>query len=449
MMTWHVGQNRPADHPLNTEITEVGCDMNNGDAGEFLPIALMVGYSLISLGIVVWYLVAVNALFPRIGLAKNQGWIPIWNEAMIIQRGGMSPWLMLLILIPGGGLVVLVIKLIAINRIHREYGKGGGLTLLALVLPPLWATVLGGQLKNAPAVSWTPGQGAQSPFAQSGPGAAAADSQPWTAAPAVPLNLPLVQDSAPATVNSTATATPSAQNSWGFGPETEHAYHQLSTQELQPLTVPLHEEHAVEPFTWPGHQAIPSPASVASPSVAPTHDWAPPTQTATSSPEPEGLTDILFQSPQDSVRVAPRVAAPQPPTPAASPSEGDGLDDDVERTIFVQRKASEYWALELADGSLLKLPSNDVIVGRRPTATGGASTLIIADSTRTLSKSHVHLHVIDGAWMVSDLDSTNGLIVIDESGAETSVVPGQPEPATEEMMFGTLRVKLRLVSTEG
>lgn len=98
--------------------------------------------------------------------------------------------------------------------------------------------------------------------------------------------------------------------------------------------------------------------------------------------------------------------------------------------------------LELPDGTRLELSSDDVVIGRKPTAIGASETMRIPDSTRTLSKSHARLRRVGGRWTIEDLASTNGVYVYDESGNQIEAEPGTEIAASEQLVIGTLEVRL-------
>lgn len=108
------------------------------------------------------------------------------------------------------------------------------------------------------------------------------------------------------------------------------------------------------------------------------------------------------------------------------------------------------WVLDLGEGPLLALPSDDVVLGRKPGTIPGCSRMQVEDPGRTLSKSHVRLTLEGGRWLVEDLGSTNGTAIIEvaDDGEETERVihPGEPAHVTEHLRIGTLRVRLRSVS---
>lgn len=105
------------------------------------------------------------------------------------------------------------------------------------------------------------------------------------------------------------------------------------------------------------------------------------------------------------------------------------------------------WVLEVVDGSLLAMPSNDVIVGRKPGTIPGCAGLIVEDTGRTLSKSHIRLTLEGERWVVEDLGSTNGTALLnpqeDGSVTERILAPGDPAYASDLFRIGTLHVRLR------
>jgi hypothetical protein len=58
-------------------------------------------WSLVGIAFYVWYLWSLSRLFPRIGLPSSHGWIPVWNQWQLVQRGGLPGWLVLFGLVPG------------------------------------------------------------------------------------------------------------------------------------------------------------------------------------------------------------------------------------------------------------------------------------------------------------------------------------------------------------
>lgn len=121
-------------------------------------------------------------------------------------------------------------------------------------------------------------------------------------------------------------------------------------------------------------------------------------------------------------------------------------DDDLDQTRVSPRRR-EPWELVTRDGVTYALTSAVTIVGRiggRPGA-DGAARIDIADPTRTMSKTHARLVWIDGLWMVEDLGSTNGTLLVDSHGRETVVPPHAPTPLVGRVMFGDFEMVLRRV----
>jgi hypothetical protein len=106
------------------------------------------------------------------------------------------------------------------------------------------------------------------------------------------------------------------------------------------------------------------------------------------------------------------------------------------------------WQLVVEGGPTLRLAGSRVVLGRRPAGAGdGAQELAIHDPTRTLSKVHARLDLADGVWTVTDLNATNGVIVIGADGSENLLDPGASAPVVERLMLG--KVAMRVTSEVG
>lgn len=178
---------------------------------------------------------------------------------------------------------------------------------------------------------------------------------------------------------------------------------------------------------------------------------AEPASASASAPEPAGESDdevaatVVTGSAPGSV--APISAQMNPVVPPATDDASDDAsdaasdDEELDRTIVVARKAP--WVIELSDGRELELVGDDIVLGRKPAAIDGSEILVVPDTTRTLSKSHARLRREGDGWTIEDLGSTNGVFVFDEKGLQVELEPGKPQPASEELILGTLEVRLR------
>src|SRR3546814_21092613 len=111
---------------------------------ETITIALGATSFVLIVVLYVWMALALSALFRKAGEEGWKGWVPLFNQAVLLQLGGFPPWLILLLLIPGlGGLAVYVLFVMAAHRINRSFGYGTGMTVLAALLGLIWASILG------------------------------------------------------------------------------------------------------------------------------------------------------------------------------------------------------------------------------------------------------------------------------------------------------------------
>jgi predicted component of type VI protein secretion system len=116
--------------------------------------------------------------------------------------------------------------------------------------------------------------------------------------------------------------------------------------------------------------------------------------------------------------------------------------------VVVARPQVVPWHLVVEGGPTWRLTGTRVVLGRRPQGAGaGAQELAIPDSSRTLSKVHARLELFDGVWTVTDLDATNGVIVVEADGTETLLDPGASARLTERFVLG--RVAMRVVAGDG
>ncbi|AZC12488.1 DUF5684 domain-containing protein [Microbacterium sp. ABRD28] len=109
-----------------------------------LVVTLGVSSALVAVVLYVWTALALGAVFRKSGEQSWKAWVPILNIAVLLQLGGFSGWLVLLLLLPVlGPLLMWVAMIVACYRIGREFGYGAGMTVLAALLLPVWASVLG------------------------------------------------------------------------------------------------------------------------------------------------------------------------------------------------------------------------------------------------------------------------------------------------------------------
>ncbi|WP_344312304.1 DUF5684 domain-containing protein, partial [Agromyces terreus] len=157
------------------------------------------GLSLvIGLGVYVWYAIMLAKVLAQFGRPGWAAWIPVYNEMQVFRIGGQQPWLALLLYVPLVQIVGLVFKVFALHRISTQSWRGVGTTILGVLLPPVWATVLAvgpspdperGRMPRGPV------SGAIPPVQPNGPLAA---PHPGAAEPVAPFGAPPAGPPAPA-----------------------------------------------------------------------------------------------------------------------------------------------------------------------------------------------------------------------------------------------------------
>ena len=117
--------------------------------------------------------------------------------------------------------------------------------------------------------------------------------------------------------------------------------------------------------------------------------------------------------------------------------------------VCVRRKQVDRWQLVPASGSPIALSADVAILGRRPAADPafpGAQLVAVADDARTVSKTHARIERRGEHWLVTDLDSTNGVLIATLMGEEVEIEPGTELAAGERFFLGDEEFQLQHVT---
>lgn len=483
--------------------------MNPLADGGGIPLAtiLVIGLGLgvvVGIGGYLWYAIALSKLFPRLDEKGWKGWVPILNEATILSLGGKPAWNVIFLLVPIVQIYGLYVKAVALHRINQRFGRGAGMTVLGLLVPPAWATVLAvGPLpypEGDRLAGIRPGPVRRQSDAGSGaaqgylappilpPSSTAPSFAPSFAPSSVPAPDAQVQPPSPVGP-ATAPAPPAAPAGliesvpWASG-QSASASSPDATQPVGPTAsvspagyAPAPPPPAAAPAAPAAAPAPPTPAppAVAPPAAAPAppavapaaaaNEPAAPAQAPAAPAHPAvvqadfAAADTVAAPPASLRRPAPEssFAAPvQPsrqtsdetgsvpqvrpmpmpmpmpaePMPAEPTSQAASLtaasaDDEFDATIVVSRRRGARRVLVLDDGRRFALSATSIVIGRNPDGQPGEQRLAIPDKTRTLSKTHARLVVQGDEWRLTDLHSTNGVVVVADDGAETLLDAGE------------------------
>ncbi|MFC6326748.1 DUF5684 domain-containing protein, partial [Microbacterium koreense] len=113
----------------------------NADAS---AVALGLTTLLVIVALYVWTAIALAAVFRKSGEQGWKAWVPIYNQAVLFRLGGYTPMLLLLYLAVGpGALAVWIVQILACARVNAAFRFGSGMTVLAALVFPVWATIIG------------------------------------------------------------------------------------------------------------------------------------------------------------------------------------------------------------------------------------------------------------------------------------------------------------------
>lgn len=111
--------------------------------------AVTTGVVILAVLLFLWYAAGLSVAFAHLGRDRWRGWIPVVGEVELFRLGGVPTWIVALLFVPVVGVYALVMRAIAVHRIGRELGAGGGLTAIGVLLPPVWATLVALRTRGA------------------------------------------------------------------------------------------------------------------------------------------------------------------------------------------------------------------------------------------------------------------------------------------------------------
>jgi len=155
-----------------------------------------------------------------------------------------------------------------------------------------------------------------------------------------------------------------------------------------------------------------------------------------------------FSSPTPTAPSAPPTPPPAPTASVRAPVQPllleAGLDDEgAEHTVIVGRR-SKQWTLTIDDGEHVRLSGSTVLLGRDPARDPNypdAQLVPLDDAAKTVSKTHARIELVNGAWTIVDLDSTNGVVLFTHDD-EIELQRGVATALTERFLLGELPVRI-------
>jgi len=381
----------------------------NGDSSVPLIVGALLSVVLLLVVVAgyVVYAAALSRLFSRSGVESWRGWVPILNVAEVFRLGGVARVMLLFFFVPIANIYALYLLAIAANRIGQRQGRGAGSVVLAIVLPPVWAALL----------AW--GRQAELPDFERQQFESRASN--GFGVPATgPLAEPQVQEHAAARDVIPAAAPMLAPTLSSFAPPPQ-------------MVAPMPQFHVAEPG--------PAEPGLAAPALIIHNPWADPAERGESPQVASAAPGILVGAAPSSA-----IGIDNDNDNDNDSGNGDrGDDEEYLDTVVVDRHPRREWELVLETGATYPLASATVALGRKPEGTDPAvQYLAVSDTTRTLSKHHAILRLEQNVWTITDLSSTNGVILVDSDGQEHPLAPASPAPIADRgFRLGSVSMTLR------
>ena len=441
------------------------------------------------LALYAWIALALSAVFRKSGEESWKAWVPVLNLVVLLQLGGLSGWLLLLGLVPGIGIIaVWVAVIVACHRIGSAFGYGPGMTVLAALLLPVWASIIGFGSSRWVGAEPRPGTrrtasedeglaffAALSQPERSAPAYSPAPDMPpppplpgagWTPPPRTTSPIPVASVAASALPPVPPLPPPAVEEDpWqSSGLRSRRRVHRRGHRRLHGrsrthLGRARPREHRGRRRPGPlragsaGSEGAPAPIGAVPPvtrvplaaaPAVPDEPWAPaPTPTT----EHEAFADT--SGPVSAIAGAPDAGGPRSAMAAVSAQHANPEipDDAFEHTIIAARHRS-HWSLVPPSGVAVPLSGEVVLLGRRPVADPDfPDAQLVSIQDGTVSKTHARLELREDRWYVTDLGSTNGVLFATVLGTEVEATPGVETEAGDRFLLGDAEV--RLVRSDG
>ncbi|THE07363.1 FHA domain-containing protein [Microbacterium oleivorans] len=378
----------------------------------------------------VWTAMALAAVFRKTDRPAGRAWVPVLNLWTLFELAGMKGWWAAVLV--GGGILTTIVASVTgalfvqsaqnaafggggdasaallaativplllflafaagaiiltarmMGPLTRGFGRGGGFIVLGTLLLPVWASIIG----------W---------------GSARWQGVPRGGLPPTPFAAEAVApESSTIPADTTSFAPPSSAPFAAPAP----------FPNVAPFSSP-----AAAPTPAPAPAPFPAPAPAASPVAA----WSPP---------PVAPVAPVAPAAAPAAPAAPPAVAPAPAASAPAPEP----EVDEHTMLAAHRRPSA--SLHLPTGQTVALSADAAVLGRNPVPPSDApdaQPIAIDDATRTVSKTHALLRRTDEGWTITDLSSTNGVIVGD---GDDEIAVGTPAPLTGRFLLGDAELTL-------
>ena len=98
---------------------------------------------VLSMAVTVLMIVSMWKVFTKAG---KPGWaaiIPVYNTVVLFQISGLSPWLILLFIVPFVNFIAIPVLMILLNvKLAKAFGKGGGFAVGLILLNAIFMPIL-------------------------------------------------------------------------------------------------------------------------------------------------------------------------------------------------------------------------------------------------------------------------------------------------------------------
>lgn len=135
--------NETYGYPIDENITPISVTNPDATSGLIAAVVLFVFIITLSALLYIVYSIFLGKIFKKAGVDPIKAWIPIYNVWKTLEIGGQQGFWAILSLIPGVGIVTIVMMIIAVHSINKKIGYDIGMTVLYVFAPYIWVVIAG------------------------------------------------------------------------------------------------------------------------------------------------------------------------------------------------------------------------------------------------------------------------------------------------------------------
>jgi pSer/pThr/pTyr-binding forkhead associated (FHA) protein len=156
------------------------------------------------------------------------------------------------------------------------------------------------------------------------------------------------------------------------------------------------------------------------------------------------VPDPIFEPEEQAIE--PEITPELLHAPLGDSSSSQQIEEQEFDATVLAKRLSPSWVIETSQGQKVKVLGQSIILGRKLDPAQYPAqwqVIVLDDPEKTVSKVHARLDLVNEKWIVTDLNSSNGVVIYREDGSEEELVGGASAQINEKILLGNITVYIR------